>query len=135
MKILIVEDRELDAKLLRFVLEGSGHEVSRADRADEAMRMISGGLAPEAIVTDLDLPDADGVTLARCLGRHSATAHVPVIALTAHPDHFPLRSETRACFAAYVVKPFDTRTFASLITVACEQQRRFAEYSAVGLNS
>ena len=134
MKILIVEDRDLDAKLLRSVLEGSGHEVSRAERGEEATRLISEGFAPEAIVTDLDLPDIDGVALARYFSKWSSTTRVPIIALTAHPDHFPLR-ESRAYFAAYITKPFNTRTFADLVTFTCEQQKRLVEYSAVGLNS
>ena len=135
MKILIVEDRDLDAKLLRSVLEGSGHEVSRADGADAAMQVISHGFVPQAVVTDLDLPGTDGITFARSLSRCSWMAHVPIIALTAHPDHFPMRTENRAYFAAYVTKPFNTRTFADIVVFTCEQQNRLASYSAVGLNS
>ena len=126
MKILVVEDKEADAKLLRSVLERGGHEVCRAESAEQAMRMLEDGddaAAPQAIVTDLDLPQMDGVTLARHLHGTARTAHIPVIAVTAYPDHFPQGSGDRECFAAYVVKPIDTRSLAGLVTTVCANHR------------
>ena len=126
MRILIIEGREADAKLLRSVLESGRHEVSRAGCAEEAMQMISDGFIPQAIVTDLDLPGIDGLTLARCLCKCTWTSGVPVIALTAYPDRFPHGSDERAYFAAYVVKPIDPRTLAGLVVSICQSQALLA---------
>ena len=135
MKILIIEDRESDAKLLRSVLERGGQEVHRAGSAEEALQLLAEGFQPQAIVTDLDLPQTDGITLARCLNKSSRTANIPIIALTAYPDHFPHGSQDRLCFAAYVVKPIDTRTLAGLVVSICESQTMLATYSGIGTNS
>ncbi len=115
MKILIVENREPDAKLLRSVLERGGHQVSSVASAEQAVRVLEELEAPALIVTDLDLPEMDGQEMARRLKREPRTARIPVVAVTAYPDNFAVRHGDLGEFAAYVVKPINTRSFAQFV--------------------
>jgi CheY-like chemotaxis protein len=60
---------------------------------------------------DISLPGMDGLTATRMLKQKESTAHIPVIALTAHAmkDDAP-RAREAGC-AAYLTKPVDSRTF------------------------
>jgi CheY-like chemotaxis protein len=109
MKTLIVEDNPTDLKLMHTVLQMEGHEVIDALSAEEAVRLLQKNL-PQIILIDLQLPRMDGMALGRQLKQNSATAGIPTIAITADPDYYSKREATEAGFAAYFVKPINTRT-------------------------
>ena len=65
-RVLVVDDHDLNLKLLQRVLELDGHEVIPADSMAAAERAIAAE-RPALIVLDLHLPDGDGLDLARRL--------------------------------------------------------------------
>ena len=65
-RVLVVDDHELNLKLLQRVLELEGHEVVPADSLASAERAIAASF-PSLIVLDIQLPDGDGLDLARKL--------------------------------------------------------------------
>jgi CheY-like chemotaxis protein len=65
-RVLVVDDHALNLKLLQHVLEYEGHEVIAADSVAAAERALAAG-KPALIVLDLQLPDGDGLDLARRL--------------------------------------------------------------------
>lgn len=60
-RILIVEDTRLMRDSLVDVLTESGHEVTTAENGAEAVDMIAGGAAFDVIVTDIIMPEMDGI--------------------------------------------------------------------------
>ena len=79
-RILVVDDREADRRLLETLLRYAGHEVHAADDARSALD-IAGRVQPDLAVVDLVLPEFDGFLLARRLGEVAGGA--PVIAYSA----------------------------------------------------
>src|SRR5579862_3801189 len=81
-RILIVEDNELNLKLLRDVLEAYGYETITTGEGTTAL-----GLArknrPDLILMDLQLPDISGLDAVRRLKDHRQTQAIPVVAVTA----------------------------------------------------
>src|SRR5258707_14884822 len=81
-RILIVEDNELNQKLLRDVLEAYGYATITTGQGAAAL-----GLArenqPDLILMDLQLPDISGLDAVRGLKRHQQTRTIPVVAVTA----------------------------------------------------
>mgnify|MGYP001819448375 CR=1 FL=1 len=66
LKILVVEDDRAHGDVLAEVLEGEGHSVTVAASAAEAQASLKAG-GPDLVVTDLKLPDADGLEIVqRC---------------------------------------------------------------------
>ena len=84
-RVLLVDDSASARALLRQRLTENGHEVVDVGQAAEAAELAL-VKAPDAVVTDLWLPDISGLQLCRLLKAEPATTQVPVILLTASDD-------------------------------------------------
>jgi CheY-like chemotaxis protein len=82
-KILLVEDNELNRDMLSRRLERKGYGVVLAVDGQSGVEM-AGSHAPDLVLMDMSLPVLDGWEATRRLKADPATAHIPVIALTAH---------------------------------------------------
>src|SRR5918999_5676491 len=80
--VLIVEDEAPLQQLLAYNLERAGFSVGQAYDGDEAQTMIA-ERTPDLVVLDWMLPWLSGLELCRQLRRKPATAHLPIIILTA----------------------------------------------------
>ena len=83
MKILLVEDNEMNRDMLSRRLVLRGHEVVIAEDGGVALEMALREF-PDLILMDMGLPVMDGWEATRRLKADARTASVPVIALTAH---------------------------------------------------
>jgi CheY-like chemotaxis protein len=83
MKILLVEDNEMNRDMLSRRLRRRGHEVLIAADGAEALR-VAGEAQPELVLMDLSLPVMDGWEATGRMKANPQTASIPVIALTAH---------------------------------------------------
>ena len=82
--ILLVDDRLFFRDMLAPLLTAAGYRVTTAASARDALFLLSKGAAFHAIVTDTDMPEMDGYTLAREIRRDERNASLPIIALAAH---------------------------------------------------
>jgi CheY-like chemotaxis protein len=106
--ILVVDDDDDARELLRTILHYCGALVTVAASAREAM-MVLARVTPDAIVSDIAMPDHDGYWLIRELRAlpHTQGGAIPAIALTAHgAAHGPDRT-LAAGFHAHLRKPVD----------------------------
>ncbi len=104
--VLIVDDNELNAKLVRDVLEAAGFSTVVAATAAEGIA-VARERAPDVVLMDLRLPDLDGTEAVRRLAADERTAHIPVIASSALPASEVERWILESGFAGYVEKPVD----------------------------
>ena len=79
--VLVVDDDAAIVGLLREMLEDHGYRVLSA-AGGEALRLAR-ETHPAVILLDLLMPGMDGFMVARCLRRDPATAHIPIIAMSA----------------------------------------------------
>jgi two-component system, cell cycle response regulator DivK len=107
-RVLVVDDHELNLKLLQRVLELGGHEVVGASSIADAEAVIAEQL-PALIVLDVQLPDGDGLDLARRLKARPETAACVILACTAEAMRGDAERALAAGCDAYVSKPIDTR--------------------------
>ena len=77
--ILVVDDEPLMRRTVRAVLERAGHEVEEAQDGNEALRKFS-DLQPDLVLTDIVMPDREGVETIGQLRRLNET--VPIIAMS-----------------------------------------------------
>ena len=82
-KILLVEDNEMNRDMLSRRLLRKGFEVVMAVDGGQAVTMAESE-HPDLILMDMSLPVIDGWEATRRVKAAEATAHIPVIALTAH---------------------------------------------------
>ena len=83
MRILLVEDHEEIWDFLSRRLRRRGFEVVLAADGQEGVDK-AGSDAPDIILLDMNLPIIDGWTAASMIKADGKTAHIPIIALTAH---------------------------------------------------
>jgi CheY-like chemotaxis protein len=103
VRILLIEDNELNRDMLSRRLERRGHEVLTAATAFEGLELAESS-APALVLMDLSLPGMDGLEATRRLKANPRTAAIPVIALTAHA----LIEDRERALAAGCVE-FDTK--------------------------
>jgi two-component system chemotaxis sensor kinase CheA len=107
-RILLVDDKPFFRDMLAPVLMSAGYEVTCAVSGREALSFVEKGLGIEALVTDIDMPEMDGYTLARSLSRLPAMARLPIVALV--PQATPKVLEAaRVCGVHAVAGKFDRR--------------------------
>jgi CheY-like chemotaxis protein len=111
-RILLVEDNEANQLLASSVLELSGFVVDVAGDSTEA-RAILARTSPDVILMDVQLPGLDGLSFVKQLKAEAATAHIPIIALTALAMAGDRERTLAAGCDGYIAKPINTRTFAS----------------------
>ena len=81
-RILVVDDTELNLKMVGAILLKDGYEVITARNGNEALELIK--VSPPALaILDVMMPDMDGYTLCSRLRENSITAKIPIIILTA----------------------------------------------------
>ena len=83
MKILLVEDNEMNRDMLSRRLKRKGYTVVIASDGPEGVRMASAE-KPSLILMDMSLPELDGWEATRRIKGDNDTKDIPVIALTAH---------------------------------------------------
>ena len=103
MRILILDDQEPVVAMLSRVCTGAGHEVSSFTNSPEAL--IALATEPfDLLMTDMNMPDPDGVTVIREARRLQPDIFTLVI--TGHAGHYPLAEIVVAGTADVMFKPF-----------------------------
>jgi two-component system cell cycle response regulator DivK len=102
--ILLVEDQSELRHLYAQQLSLSGFDVIEAENGVEAIAH-STARRPDVVLMDLSLPIVDGWEATRRLKGDKRTAHIPVVALTAHDGSGELQRATRAGCDWFVPKP------------------------------
>ena len=82
--ILLVDDRLFFRDMLAPLLTAAGYRVTTANSAKDALFLMSKGAMFHAIVTDTDMPEMDGYSLASEIKREGRNASLPIIALATH---------------------------------------------------
>ena len=102
--ILLVEDQPDLRQLYAQQLVLSGFDVIEAGNGAEAVAHTASHV-PDVVLMDLSLPVMDGWEATRQLKSDGRTAHIPVVALTAHDGSGELQRATRAGCDWFVPKP------------------------------
>ena len=112
--IMIVEDNELNLKLLRNLLDVWGYRTVEARSGEEAVRLARAE-RPQLVLMDIQLPGMDGVSALRELRGLPETAAVPVVAVTAFAMKDDHERFLAAGFDAYLEKPVNIHQLRSCI--------------------
>ena len=108
--ILIVEDSVLNRKLVETVLRPQGYRLLLAVDGEEAIE-IATREQPDLILMDMQLPKVSGYDATQTLKSQPETAHIPIVALTAHAMADERERALAVGCDGYITKPIDTRAF------------------------
>jgi CheY-like chemotaxis protein len=120
--VLVAEDRPTDREMLVALLGSSGYDLVEAETGDEALRLAR-EWKPALVVTDMLVPELDGLDLARAIRADAAIGHTPIILYTATEELWELERLALAAGASLVLrKPTDAeeilQAVASLLEAA-----------------
>jgi two-component system chemotaxis sensor kinase CheA len=103
LEVVLAEDSLATREVLRVLLEQQGFRVRLAADGEEALARI-GEKLPDVLVSDVNMPRRDGLSLARELRRRSASARLPIVLLTSQDDEATRAAGASAGADAYLVK-------------------------------
>jgi two-component system chemotaxis response regulator CheY len=104
--ILLVDDSASVRRTVRIALTGEGYGVAEAEDGLQGLdKATAGGF--DLVITDLNMPNMDGLTMIRSLRTKPAMAGLPVLFLTTESDA-GIKAEAKAAGATgWLTKPFD----------------------------
>lgn len=103
--LLIVDDSASMRQLVTFALKGAGYEVIAAIHGKDALNKLA-GTKVDMVVTDLNMPEMDGITLIKQLRSSPATKFTPVVMLTTESQESKKSEGKLAGASGWIVKPF-----------------------------
>ena len=112
--MLVVEDNESNMRLISDLLETRGFRVIQTFSAEEAIMKVESE-RPVLVLMDISLPGMDGLTATRMLKNNPATAHIPVVAITAHAMKDYENKAMEAGCDACLLKPLNTGMLYSVL--------------------
>ena len=119
--VLLVDDRLFFRDMLAPLLAAAGYRVTTANSARDALFLLSRGAVFHAIVSDTDMPEMDGYTLAREIKRDPRHAAIPIIALAANTA--PIVDEAAAASGMCgVVGKFDRAALLAMLQANLDRQ-------------
>jgi two-component system, chemotaxis family, chemotaxis protein CheY len=103
--ILILDDSPVMVMNLAQILAKAGYEVTTAGNGKEGITELTNGLKPTVILTDINMPEMDGIEFIKEARKASATKFTPIIVLSGDADGRK-RDEARAAGASgWLTKP------------------------------
>lgn len=113
LRILAVEDHPASRLLLADQFGELGIDATIVENGEQALAALAGGHF-DVVLTDLELPDMDGLTLAATI--RGRGAHLPIVAMTAHAGAGEYRRCTAAGIFALLQKPLTLRALARTLS-------------------
>ena len=104
-KILIVDDAASIRLVVSIALRGAGYDVIEACDGRDALNKLTGDKI-HLIISDVNMPNMDGIALLKQLKQHPSYKFTPVIMLTTEAGQDKMAEGRAAGARAWVVKPF-----------------------------
>ena len=112
-KIIIIDDDSVGLETLAEGLEEEGYETFPASEAEEGLRLLAEKPDIDAVLTDLNMPEVDGIEVLRSV--QSFDDAIPVILITAYATVETAIEAMRLGAYDYVMKPIDLRRIAVVV--------------------
>jgi len=105
MNILIVDDNAMNAKILEFNLNKKGYDTIVVHSGMEALDCLASTPEIQLVISDIMMPEMDGLELLDKIKQRSEWQNIPVIMCTALSDLETVRKAVKAGCRNYIVKP------------------------------
>lgn len=115
-RILVVDDSMTVRQVLKMTLEGAGYEVVEAEDGFDALGRLETNLF-EMVVTDLNMPNLDGIGLIRRIRENLECRFMPIIMLTTESAEGKKRAGKEAGASGWIVKPFKPEQLLKVVSM------------------
>jgi two-component system chemotaxis response regulator CheY len=106
MQALVVDDSRAMRAILTRLLDGLGFDVAQAGDGQEALDVLDGGLHPDVVLVDWNMPVMDGLTFIKRCRDHDDYRDITLMMVTTESEHSQIVRALAAGAHEYVIKPF-----------------------------
>jgi two-component system chemotaxis response regulator CheY len=117
-RAMTVDDSKTMRDMVAFTLKGAGFEVAQAADGKQALAQLA-TTQVDIIITDLNMPVMDGVTLIRALRADPKWRAVPILMLTTESDATKKAEGRSAGATGWLVKPFNPEKLIEVVNRVC----------------
>jgi len=103
--IMLVDDSATMLMSVKANLEMNGFKVETAEDGVKAMTKLRGGVRPDLIITDINMPNMNGIELIREARAHPSCRFTPILALTTESQQTRRDEAKRLGASGWLVKP------------------------------
>lgn len=112
--VLIVDDSRTVRMMVRSALEHAGHKVTEAFDGANAIAVLH-DFRPDLIITDVNMPEMDGITLVREVRSRPELPRVPILILTTVTDQAMKERGRQAGATGWMCKPFQPEQLCAVV--------------------
>lgn len=116
--ILTVDDSKTMRDMVSFTLKGAGFDVLEAVDGQDALTKVPGKRI-DVVITDVNMPKMDGITLVKELRGLSDFKSTPILMLTTEADEEKRNLGRAAGATGWIVKPFDPDKLLQVVNKVC----------------
>lgn len=114
--ILTVDDSASVRQMVRFTLADAGYSVIEAvDGKDALVKLANPGNLVNLVITDLNMPNLDGIGLIRSVRANPACKGLPIVMLTTESQEVRKLEGKAAGATGWIVKPFATQQLLAVV--------------------
>lgn len=111
--ILTVDDSASVRQMVRYALSDAGYSVIEAVDGKDALAKLREPV--HLVITDLNMPNLDGIGLIRCVRANSAYKGIPILMLTTESQDSKKQEGRAAGATGWIVKPFATQQLLAVV--------------------
>ena len=104
--VLVVDDSETVRQVLQLTLSNAGFDVIEAEDGDDALDKLSKAPVVDMLITDLNMPNMDGLELIKKIREDKKHRFTPIVMLTTESSEEKKRAGREAGASGWIVKPF-----------------------------
>lgn len=104
--VLVVDDSETVRQVLQLTLHNAGFDVIEAEDGDDALNKLANAPVVDMLITDLNMPNMDGLELIRRIRADKGHRFTPIVMLTTESSEEKKRAGREAGASGWIVKPF-----------------------------
>ena len=117
MHALVVDDSRAMRSILARLMTGLGFEVSQAGDGAEALSVLEGGVRPDVILVDWNMPVMDGLTFVKSVRARDDLREISLMMVTTESEHAQIVRALAAGAHEYVIKPFSDEVIAEKLAL------------------
>lgn len=114
LKVAVIDDSQVMRDMVSYTLKQAGYSVMEAEDGQKALSLLDAN-KPDVVITDLNMPNMDGLTLIRELRAKEGYQGMPILMLTTEYDDAKKDAGREAGATGWIVKPFDPEKLISII--------------------
>jgi two-component system, chemotaxis family, chemotaxis protein CheY len=113
--VLIVDDSATMRQMVNFTLTGAGFTVVEAGDGADAVKKLTAGTKPSLVITDLNMPNMDGISLIKEIRKMGTLKFTPILMLTTESTDEKKKEGQAAGATGWIVKPFNPEQMLKVI--------------------